>query len=198
MTCLCLTRNRREWLPKAIKCFQKQTYANRELLILADGDDVRDLVPDDDRIRLVHLEGHPQVGDKRNIGCELARGDIVAHWDDDDYSAPGRLADQLQRLSESGKAVTGYYSMRFTDGGRWWMYRGHQYYALGTSLLFRRDWWMKNRFPLLHIGEDNGFVNHAYSQGEFVSAEAGDLMHATIHPGNTSPRSCSGNQWREL
>ena len=48
----------------------KAILRNAELLILADGADVRDLVPDDDRIRLIHLEGHPGIGDKRNFGCE--------------------------------------------------------------------------------------------------------------------------------
>jgi hypothetical protein len=46
VTCLCLTRNRPEWLPKAIKSFQSQTYRRRELMILADGQDVRHLVPE--------------------------------------------------------------------------------------------------------------------------------------------------------
>ena len=94
-------------------------------MILADGQDVRHLVPEHDpRVRLIHLAGWPEIGAKRNYGCERAAGDVIAHWDDDDYSAPERLADQVQRLLESGKAVTGFHSMRFTDGVRWWKYEG--------------------------------------------------------------------------
>jgi hypothetical protein len=53
VTCLCLTRNRREWLPKAIACYQAQTHADRELLIVADSpEDFGDL-PDDRTIRLI-------------------------------------------------------------------------------------------------------------------------------------------------
>ncbi len=57
VTCLCLTRNRRAWLPRAIGCFLAQTYEERELLIVDDGDEgVTDLVPDDPRIRVMVAE----------------------------------------------------------------------------------------------------------------------------------------------
>lgn len=148
-------------------------------------------------IRLVHLSGSPEIGDKRNFGCSLAEGDIIVHWDDDDFSAPGRIEDQVQRLVESGKSVTGYRSMRFTDGQRWWLYEGVPNYALGTSLCFRKAWWEKNRFPSLQVGEDNHMVANADAQRQLISVPAGDLMWATIHPGNTSPRDL-GSSWKTL
>ena len=154
-------------------------------------------MPDDPCIRLIHLAGSPEIGPKRNYGCERAAGKIVAHWDDDDYSAPGRLADQIQRLLESGKAVTGFHSMRFTDGARWWKYEGTRNYALGTSLCYRRAWWLAHPFPAVQVGEDNQFVGTAHAAGELVTADAGDLMYATNHPGNTSPRKM-GDNWRPL
>lgn len=190
MTCLCLTRNRREWLPQAIQCFLDQTYPARELLILSDGGDVRDLVPADERIRLLHLDGCSRIGEKRNVGCERARGSLIAHWDDDDYSAAGRLSDQVERLLASAQAVTGYRSMRFIecDTGRQWQYEGNDNYALGTSLVYRRDWWQGHPFPAVSVGEDNAFIQTAVTHEEFSSAPAGDLMYATLHPGNTSPK----------
>jgi glycosyltransferase involved in cell wall biosynthesis len=154
VTCLCLTKNRRQWLPRAIQCFERQTHRDAELLILADGEDVRDLLPaDDPRVRLIHLEKPLNIGDKRNFGCERAAGDVIAHWDDDDHSEPERLADQIRRLDESGKSVTGFRSMRFTDGIDWWKYNGTHNYALGTSLVYRREWWRANRFKSVQIGE---------------------------------------------
>ena len=77
---------------------------------------MRDLLPDDASIRLVHIEQGRTIGEKRNFGAGRARGAVIAHWDDDDYSAPDRLEDQVGRLLQSGKAVTGYFAMRFTDG----------------------------------------------------------------------------------
>ncbi len=168
------------------------------MLILADGESVRDLVPDDPSIRLLELDGNPTIGDKRNLGGSRAGGSVIAHWDDDDHSAPERLTDQIRRLIDSGQSVTGYCSMRFTDGSRSWLYRGATHYAIGTSLCYRRDWWQSHPFPGLQVGEDGAFAATAHQAGQLTTAEAGELMHATIHPGNTSPRQLTGRQWVAL
>lgn len=200
MTCLCLTRNRRQWLPIAIQCFINQTYPNRELLIIADGTDVRDLLPDDDRIRLHQIDRPAEIGEKRNFGCSLAAGEIIAHWDDDDFSAPERLDHQVSRLRESGKAVTGYRSMRFIrDDGRAWQFNYPAGKVLGTSLCYRRDWWEQNKFPAIQIQEDAEFVVKAYNQRQIddVPEDLG-LMYATIHGNNTSPRDLQNPCYRAL
>lgn len=198
MTCLCITRNRREWLPKAIQCFQKQTYPARELLIVSDGADVRDLVPQDDRIRHIHIEGSANIGEKRNFGCDRARGEIIAVWDDDDWSAPTRLSDQVDRLVSSGKGVTGYRTILFTNGRQWWRYEGKPNYSLGTALCFRAFWWRGHNFRCLQIGEDNAFVEQAARLGELVATDAGELMVATVHDNNTSPKVTDRPGWVEI
>lgn len=197
VTCLCLTRNRRQWLPKAIACYLAQDYEARELLIIADGEDVRDLVPERGDIRLIHVAEGWRIGEKRNFGASRARGGIIAHWDDDDCSAPDRLSDQAQRLSESGKAVTGYQSMVFTDGEGWWRYQGAKDFALGTSLCYRKSWWEGHPFPSHQIGEDYEFVKMAQKHNQIVSVNS-DRMVATIHPGNTSPRQVASREWEQL
>ena len=40
---------------------------------------------------------------------------VADHETSNQYSEPERLADQLRRLDENGKSVTGFHSMRFTD-----------------------------------------------------------------------------------
>lgn len=197
MTALCLTRNRRSWLPKAIHYFQQQTYRRTELLILADGEDVRDLVPDDERVRLIHLAEQRSIGEKRNFGCSRAAGDVICHWDDDDWSAPGRIARQIEMLNGSGRSVVGFHSMRFTDGDNWWQYTGAKDYSLGTALCYRREWWQSTPFSPANVGEDNTMVYAAQHAGQIFSEDAGELMYATIHPENTSPRMIADN-WKRL
>jgi hypothetical protein len=137
----------------------------------------------------VHIEDGRTIGEKRNFGSGLAHdGDLIASWDDDDWSDVGRLGDQVARLQKSGKAVTGYHSMLFTDGVGWWRYRGSADYALGTSLCYTKAWWDGHRFPPKQVFEDGDFVRAANIAGQLVSVDAGLNMVATIHNGNTSPR----------
>jgi len=169
------------------------------MLIVADGEDVRDLLPsDDETVRLIHLAGRTEIGEKRNFGCAEAHGSVILHWDDDDFSAAGRIADQVDRLIANEKSVTGYGRMRFTDGRHWWQFSGQPGRVLGTSLCYHRSWWERSKFLSIQIGEDNHFAENAWCAGQLITADAGDLMYATIHRENTSPRSLSGSDWRQI
>lgn len=200
MTCLCLTRNRPEWLVKAIRCFQSQTYERRELLVVADGSDVGRLIPNDERIRYVHFAGQQPIGTKRNLGCERARGEVVLHWDDDDWSAAGRTAFQLEHLAKSGAEVSGFRTLLFWDLRlrQAWRYNGTPLYAVGTSLCYRRRWWREHPFPDKQVCEDGWFVERARALGAIAPTEDFGLMVATSHSGNTSPRQTSGKQWTRV
>jgi glycosyltransferase involved in cell wall biosynthesis len=198
VTCLCLTRNRREWLPKAIASYLAQSYGIRELLIVADGEDIRDLVPDRPDIRLIHVEEGRTIGDKRNFGVSQARGKYVAHWDDDDWSAPDRLLEQGLRLRLSGLAVTGYHQFDFNNRGQWWRYQGDEGYGPGSTLLYERDWALRHPFPALQIGEDGRFCETAREFKQIVTSPSCGMLTASIHISNTSPRNLGNEVWTRL
>lgn len=201
ITALCLTRNRKTWLPRAIECFKAQTYAHKKLLILADGEDVSSVVPNDPRISLVTLledERPKTIGHKRNVGCAMIETDLICHWDDDDWSAPERMADQARRLTESGLSVTGYQDLEFRDGPRRHVYHGAILWAAGTSLMYKRTWWEQHPFMCVDIGEDNDFVDKARGHKQIIVSPGGDLMWAAIHMGNTSKKTTDGHMWTEL
>lgn len=195
------TRNRPGYAAEALECWRAQTYEPRELIIIDDLDapSFRDGIQMDGVSYMVVRPGLT-IGQKRNMACSRATGDLIAHWDDDDYSAPGRLADQVARIVETGKPVTGYRTMRLTDGTHWWLYTGSVDYALGTSLVYERDWWLKYVFDSIQVGEDTNFVGVARARGAIVSVDAGEMMWARIHPGNTSVKEPHKNsaQWRRL
>lgn len=204
--CFCPTRNRRAWLPAAIACFELQTYRNAELLIVADGERVDDLVPfNDPRITLMSVADVPFPADKFNLACSYAKGDILIKWDDDDWSAPNRVADQVLLMERSGKALVGYHSMLFTDGAAWWRYRGAAGWAFGTSLCFTREWWLKNPFRsdvqrghAVKVGSDNIFCGKAAAQKQIFTIDGGCSMVASIHEANTSRRTFEGSNWSRL
>lgn len=93
VSCIMPTRNRRHFVSQAIWYFLRQEYTQRELIIIDGREDaIRDLVPEHADIRYEHLGKRVLLGTKRNIACEMGRGELVAHWDDDDWMAPQRLS----------------------------------------------------------------------------------------------------------
>lgn len=68
------TANRRAFVPLAIRYFQRQDYAEKELVILDDGEDaIGDLIPDDPRVRYIRLNGKRTLGAKRNECVEASQ-----------------------------------------------------------------------------------------------------------------------------
>jgi Glycosyl transferase family 2 len=61
------------------------------------------------------LDKRHTIGAKRNLACEEARGEIIAHWDDDDWHAPDRLRYQTQALLHRGADVCGLATLLFYD-----------------------------------------------------------------------------------
>jgi glycosyltransferase involved in cell wall biosynthesis len=88
VSCIMPTYNRRAFVPRAIEYFLRQDYLTKELITVNDGmDPVKDLMPIDDRIHYVHLSTKTPIGAKRNLACEQARAEIIAH-DDDAWHVP--------------------------------------------------------------------------------------------------------------
>jgi hypothetical protein len=111
------------------------------------------------------------------------------------------MEDQMGRLLASGKAVTGYHSLLFTNGAAWWRYEGQVFSGIlgartfgvfGTSLLYRKDWWRAHPFidgpKNFDNHEDKAFVLTAIQANQLVEAPCGDHMYARIHADNTSPK----------
>lgn len=150
----------------ACKCFLKQDWPDKELIIV------------DDNVSL---------GEKLNVACERAKGDILIRFDDDDWSAPNRISDQVKRLQDYPVDVTGYNSIYFWDirDNTASRYRGAKTYCLGTSLCFKRSYWESNKFQHINFGEDLYFQKKATDEQKIVSVDADQLMVARIHNNNT-------------
>ncbi len=143
VSCILPTRNRRRFVGQAIAYFLHQDHPARELIVVDDGDDrIADLVPEDSRIRYLGLPTGHSVGAKRNIACEVSHGDLIAHWDDDDWQAPDRLSRQVAALRATGADVCGpaallHYAPFRAEA---WLYRPRPSdppWVAGCSLLYR-------------------------------------------------------------
>jgi glycosyltransferase involved in cell wall biosynthesis len=194
------TCNRRRYISQAIQYFLRQDYPQRELLILDDGDQsVDDLVPSDPRIRYIRLDTRMILGAKRNLACELARGSIIAHWDDDDWMASHRLRYQAKILEQQRADLCGTDHELFYDPetNRAWLYHyphSIRRWLAGGTLCYRKAFWEKNPFPHISRGEDTHFV---WSPRATNAAVVPDFTFyiGIVHAANTTRKAVTGAYW---
>ena len=57
-------------------------------------------------VRLLRLPHQASIGEKRALASRAARGDVVVHWDDDDFFEPGRISAQVAPIVRGAAEVT--------------------------------------------------------------------------------------------
>jgi glycosyltransferase involved in cell wall biosynthesis len=210
VSCLMPTYDRRDFVDRAIDYFLRQTWPRRELIVVDDGTDpVGDLVEarvdgiarrsgETVNIRYHRLPQRIPLGTKRNIAVELAAGDVLAHWDDDDWYPADRLAAQLSALMGADALLCGTARIPFYDPQH---HRAMEYrrpprgrpWLAGTSLMYRRRLWQTNRFADVATGEDTRFVWRTPAHA-ITSTEEPHVV-ALVHRGNTVAKSGRGSFW---
>lgn len=143
------TRNRREFLPQALRCFLRQSYANRELIIVDDSDKpAGDLCAGLPGVRYIRLTQPTNTGTKLNIGIEAARGDVLQKIDDDDFYHRDFLSIAEDRLPASGThehVVAWCCFLVLFRGDARPRHSGHGW-AAGGTLCFHRELWKRHPF----------------------------------------------------
>lgn len=195
ISCIMPTWNRRHFVPLAIRCFRDQTYPHRELIIVADGEPVGDLIPPGSpNIKLITLSNDTRcsIGAKFNLGIQAAQGDVLALWADDDYHGPGRLAQQIAALDALEVRIIGSDDVRFADlrTGELWRYEyiphsRTQFYLVGGTMMFTRAFWSERPFEDRSSAEDNAFI---FQRGEKLGNMPAPWYVASMHDHNTSPK----------
>jgi glycosyltransferase involved in cell wall biosynthesis len=200
VSCIMPTCDRRAFVSRAIGCFLAQNYPGLELIIVDDGrDPVADLIHSDPRIRYFRLSRKLTIGAKRNYACQQAHGDIVVHWDDDDWYPANRVRRQVEAMLASGAGICGtsrlYY--RDADGDRAFLYQHEgsaRAWVAGNTLAYCRTIWQNHPFADVQVAEDARFIWSA-SDSSVQDLKDPTLCVATIHRDNTSPKMTSGAYW---
>ena len=172
VSCLMVTANRVDIARVAIECFAGQTWTNRELVIIDDGEeDYSDMIASfdcADHVRYIKLTASSprlSLGELRNMSIEEARGEWCVQWDDDEWYHPERLAIQL---GAAVQADVGASALKWTlmhvkdDSDQSLTFRGDSGIATPGTLMFRKG---DVRYPHLARNEDGVFlrdvkVNH--------------------------------------
>lgn len=186
VSCLMVSRGRLFPARFAIACFQSQTHANRELVIMVD-DPACELVAhvaslNDAKIRLVQAPATAQtLGVLRNLAVAEARGEYVCQWDDDDLYAPDRIQTQLVALRSTQVAAC--VLRRWT---LWWP--ATERLAISGvrcwegSILARRT--ALPPYPALRRGEDTAMLAAMMQRERILCLEAPELYLHIRHGGN--------------
>lgn len=184
-------RGRVEYAREALACFNSQAWTDKELVVV-DDEEVLAFPDGIDQPNVIYrrIPDRKSVGLKRNMCCEVATGVIIQHYDSDDWSGPGRMADQVEFLLAHPKLVmVGYSVMVFAsrDTREAWVRQGSVTAPCGTSMTYWKSWWEQNKFRNASIGEDVALYSIAARTGQL---RAMSNMGRT-HP---SPSTCNGQE----
>jgi glycosyltransferase involved in cell wall biosynthesis len=110
VSCLMMTRGHLELMKYSLACYQRQTYANRELVVVAKheaGEIVRAFIASQETSNVAVFVAPPglTLGDRRNLAAARARGAILMNWDDDDLSDPQRIETYVNMMRRTGAAA---------------------------------------------------------------------------------------------
>jgi glycosyltransferase involved in cell wall biosynthesis len=102
-----VTANRAALARRAVRCFARQTWPARELIIVDDGDEDYAPMLNEFAGIAVRYERLPRrdsvrLGGLRNVTLELAAGDHCMQWDDDEWYHPRRIETQMTALAAAG------------------------------------------------------------------------------------------------
>ena len=164
VSCVMPTRDCLSRVAQAIWYFLRQDYSLRELIIVDDGNDCADeVIPNDTGIRRVRVQAPLYDAAKRNLGCELSGGEIIAHWDDDTWYSPHRITAQVSYLGRDDIDVSALGGVLHYQPltGRLWRYHGPPGVAVGVpraGLMYRRTYWHDHRFAESARDPVNAFV----------------------------------------
>lgn len=160
VSCVCISRGYLDHVADTIRCFESQTYPDKELVVVHDGMSEQAIeLFGKAGARVFSMPGVP-LGVMRNKSVEESRGKFIANWDDDDLSVPDRLEIQLAAMKTQGAqaCVLRRYVL--------WDERNDQFYqsfARGagweSSLVAERAAVLRLRYPAVKLGEDRQLMS---------------------------------------
>jgi glycosyltransferase involved in cell wall biosynthesis len=195
VSCLMVTRDRPLLARRAIECFSSQTWPNKELVIVDDGEqDYRELLAryqSEHRIIYERLPPEPDrtLGAARNISLELATGEYCVQWDDDEWYHPDRITVQMGAISPLTEAVVLKYTLMHLDTPEYIAhpYRGYVRGGTPGTILHRRT---HVRYPELRKNEDSVYLGRlrASTRVAVLGKSHSHLFVRCFHGANTWTR----------
>ena len=131
------------------------------------------------------------LGRKRNEMVRTAMGDIICHWDDDDYYAPNRIARQVEMMQMYNAPVCGTPYPLFHDLRTGKSYRylcPDRPYLYCSSLMYTREFWAAHPFPDVQVASGTEFEWCTPDRLNGAAQFMDELVVGIAHGTNTSPK----------
>jgi glycosyltransferase involved in cell wall biosynthesis len=197
------TYNRRKFLPILIHLYKLQTYPKeyRELIILDDSPSSNeDLIPKDyPNIRYYYQSEKMNLGEKRNKLNELAKGDIIVCFDDDDYHYPERITYSVYKLNQNKKDIAGctILDIYYTDINKVYRYGPYSSnHATNGTFAYRKSYIEKHKHDnTKNTQEEPSFTNN-FSE-DLVQLNTEKTILCISHDSNTVDKKRMLNQSKE-
>lgn len=198
VSCLMVTWNRPLWVEMSLQCFFNQDYPNLELVIVDDGEPVKNLIPlgalDTGKVQYIHCSHRLPVGVKHNLSHHAARGEILTAWPDDDWCHPTRISQQVAHLLSTGAEVTAIERVPYVDmiTGERLLFDVPGHALDGTYLYWRRYYDDRKPFPRKTAQESAAF----FAGGPTPALlDAPHLYFGTRHATNAWTGVIASNLW---
>jgi hypothetical protein len=199
ISCLMPTKNRFEQAQFAVDSFRRQTWPNKELVVLDQNRDDRLKnwleAQRDPRIRVFHLPGAQEpLGTIRNLTIDLSSGLLLCAWDDDDLHHPARLEIEIAAMAATGfvactliREVMWNPSLARVGIRKRWPY-------CNTVVTLRNQ---NLRYPPWPVGEDVPAVHAILARSSAILLDLPELYVYVVHGTNTCTPAFLEGQWGE-
>ncbi len=186
-----VTADRPRFCRRAVRCYLRQTYANKELVVLDDGTaDLEPILADVPASELTYIripqERENVLGRLRNIALSHTSGEYIAQWDDDDWYHPERLEHQVAVLAAGYEACSLQGTLMHLDTEAYFRhpYVGLLKHGIPGSIVHRRS--ESVRYPEVGRGEDTVFL-HQWKRARYhtLSPAYVHLYIRCFHGNNT-------------
>lgn len=192
VSCVMVTADRPHLVRRAIRCYTNQTYANKELVVLDNGNEgIEHVLSNVPPSELVYqkIERTPDLilGDIRNTALNMAQGDfIIPQWDDDDWYHPDRIKIQVDVLLQGHDACALHGTLMHVDNEPYFNtpYIGLLPNGVPPTIMHRRDEGIQ--YPSLPRTEDTVYVNAWRSKAyQLLPISYSYLYIRSFHGANT-------------
>ena len=185
VSALMVTRGKLDFVKRAIKLFENQSWLNKELIIISNtkNDEIMKLINESNEKIEIHLSPKGlTLGNLRNISISIAKGEFICQWDDDDLYHRDRILSMMNVLRESN-ADAAFLSQLLM----YWISK--QQLALSPKRIWEGSVIMKRSasitYPSLKKGEDTMVVNHQIKKHKIALVHAPHLYTYCITGSNT-------------